>query len=55
MVRLVVRGTVRGHGVNVTGFDTQRDLTARQDVYTRCPCTHSKGIGLYHSREAPKP
>jgi hypothetical protein len=46
---------LKGHGVNVTGFDTQRDLTACQDVYTCCSCTHSKDIGRYHSREAPKP
>ena len=45
---------VKGHGVNVTGFDTQRDLTARQGVHTRCPCTYSKAIGQYYSREAHK-
>ena len=35
-------------------FDTQRDLTARQGAHTRYPCTHSKAIGRYHSREAHK-
>ena len=46
---------LKGHGEKVTGFDTQRDLTAHQDVYTCCPCTYIKGIGPYHSREAHKP
>ena len=46
---------VRGLSVNVSIFDTQRGLTARQDVYTCCPCTYIKGIGPYHSREAHKP
>ena len=46
---------VKGHGVKVTIFDTQRDFTARQDVHTRFPCTHSKAIGHYYSREALKP
>jgi hypothetical protein len=46
---------VRGLAENVTGFDIQRDLTAHQDVRTRCPCTHSKAIGHYYSREARKP
>ena len=35
-------------------LDTQRDLTARQDFYTRCPFTHSTTIGRYHSCEAHK-
>ena len=46
---------IKGLSENVTRFDTQRDLTARQDVYTCCPCTYIKGIGPYHSREAHKP
>ena len=46
---------IRGLAENVTGFDIQRDLTAHQDVRTRCPCTHSKAIGHYYSREAHKP
>ena len=38
----------------VPTLDTQRDLTAHKGAYTRCPCTHSNGIGPYHSREAHK-
>ena len=41
-----------GHGENVTAFDTQRDLTARQGAHTRCHCTQGKALGQYHSREA---
>jgi len=46
---------LRGLVENVTIFDTQRDLTDRQGAHTRCPCTHSKAIGHYYSREARKP
>ena len=49
---MVLYGLLKGHGENITAFDTQRDRTARQDVHTCCPCTHSKPIGRYHSREA---
>ena len=43
---------IKGHGENVTAFDTQRDLTARQGAHTRCHCTQSKVTCRYHSREA---
>ena len=46
--------TLRGLSAKVTIFDTQRDLTDRYDVHIRCPCTHSKAIGHYYSREARK-
>ena len=49
------RRYIKGRAEKVTIFDTQRDLTARQDVHTRCPCTHSTTIGRYHSCEAHKP
>ena len=45
---------LKGRVENVTAFDRQRDLTARQDVNTRCPCTPSDAIGPYHSCEAHK-
>ena len=45
---------LKGHGENITAFDTQRDLTARQGAHTHCPCTHGKSMGPYHSREAHK-
>ena len=45
---------LKGPSVNVPTFDTQRDLTARQRAHTRCPCTHGKVIGPYHSHEAHK-
>ena len=45
---------LRGQHEKVPTFDTQRDLTARQRAHTRCPCTHGKVIGPYHSHEAHK-
>ena len=45
---------IKGPDDKVTIIDTQRDLTARQGVHTRCPCTYSKVIGRYHSCEAHK-
>ena len=49
-----LRYTLKGPDDKVTIIDTQRDLTARQGVHTRCPCTYSKVIGRYHSCEAHK-
>ena len=48
------RRLVKGRVENVTAFDRQRDLTARKDVHTRCPCTYGKLMGPYHSHEAHK-
>ena len=53
-IRPTRRDTLKGRAENVTAFDRQRDLTARQDVHTRCPCTASKVIGPYHTCEAHK-
>ena len=45
---------LKGLSGKVPTLDTQHDLTAHKSAYTRCPCTHSKEIGPYHSREAHK-
>ena len=49
------RRVVKGRAYEVTIFDTQRDLTARQAAHNCCPCTHGKDIRPCHSREAHKP
>ena len=49
-----IRDFLRGLSENVTTFYTQRNLRARQGVYTRCPCTRSNVLGQYHSCEAHK-
>ena len=46
---------IKGLSAKVPTLYTQHDLTDRQGAHTRCPCTHSKAIGHYYSREARKP